>query len=81
MGKFKFTDIFLNESGKSSASGFCGTIIIACGLLGFIVGVADKIFASGNIEIINQSIVLVTLGIGLLSVRKANGTRKRELPI
>jgi hypothetical protein len=68
--KFSFHQLFSNSDGKTSASGFAGILVILAGLVAFLFGVEEFFRASKN-DIMNQSIIVITIGAGLLGVRKS----------
>lgn len=68
--KFSFAQMTSNSDGKTSASGSAGIGCVAVGLIGFLVGVVDH-FIDANNDIMTQSIILITLGAGLLGYRKS----------
>jgi hypothetical protein len=70
ISKFSWGELFSNETGKTSASGFTGVIIALVGTLCFFMGCIDKMFFTKSVDIITQSIVLVGMGVTLLGVRK-----------
>ena len=70
ISKFSWAELFSNETGKTSASGFAGVIISLVGTLCFIMGCIDKMFFTKSVDIITQSIILVGIGVTLLGVRK-----------
>ena len=73
ISKFSWAELFSNDSGKTSGTGFCGIIICMVGTLCFFLGCIDKMWVSESIDIITQSIVLVGIGATLLGVRKVFG--------
>ena len=70
VSKFSFQEIFSNDNGKSSGSGFAGVVICTIGAICFLMGVVDKMFLSHTPDVMNSTIGFVTLGAGLLGVRK-----------
>jgi hypothetical protein len=70
ISKFSWGELFSNETGKTSASGFAGVIISLVGTLCFFMGCVDKMFFTKSVDIITQSIILVGIGVTLLGVRK-----------
>jgi hypothetical protein len=81
ISKFSWAELFSNETGKTSASGFTGVIISLVGTLCFFMGCIDKMFISKEVDIITQSIVFVGIGVTLLGVRKvakSGNVRQKE---
>ena len=70
ISKFSWAELFSNNDGKTSGSGFAGVIICLVGTLCFFLGCIDKMFVSKEIDIITQSIVFVGIGATLLGARK-----------
>lgn len=71
--KFNWKEIFSNNTGKTSGSGFSGVITVVVGLLGFLSGVVMHFttnFAVHGSTVISASITLVGIGAALLGVRK-----------
>jgi len=76
--EFSWAELFSNESGKTSATAFCGVVICISGTLCFVLGCVDKMYVSKTIDIITQSIVFVGIGATLMGVRKVFDSRKTE---
>jgi hypothetical protein len=70
INKFSFAEMTSNESGKTSGSGTVGIVISFIGGLCFLLGSVDKMFFSGTVDILTQSIVVIGIGVGLLGFRK-----------
>lgn len=73
ISKFNWKEIFSNNSGKTSSSGFSGVITVMIGLLGFVAGVVMYWVVgtdSGAGDILINSLGLISLGTVLLGVRK-----------
>lgn len=71
MEKFSFAQLTSNSNGKTSGSGTAGLYIVFIGGLCFVLGCIDKMFLDESIDIITQSIVMVTIGVALLGYRKS----------
>jgi hypothetical protein len=78
--KFSWTEMTSNETGKTSASGTIGVIISLVGALGFLFGIADKMFLNKSVEILDQSIFVIGIGVGLLGYRKGKDLNGPEKP-
>lgn len=74
--EFSWAELFSNESGKTSATAFCGVVICISGTLCFVLGCIDKMYVSKTIDIITQSIVFVGIGATLMGVRKVFDSNK-----
>jgi hypothetical protein len=70
ISKFSWAELFSNNDGKTSGSGFSGVIVCLVGTLCFFLGCIDKMFISKEIDIITQSIIFVGIGATLLGARK-----------
>lgn len=81
ISKFSWAELFSNDNGKTSGSGFVGVIICLVGTLCFFMGCVDKMFISKGIDIITQSIVFVGIGVTLLGTRKFLASKKTEAPV
>ena len=67
---FSLTEACANNTGKTSASGTAGLACVFIGLLCFCVGCADY-FVDQKSDIMLQSIVVISIGGGLLGYRKS----------
>lgn len=76
--QFSWAELFSNESGKTSATAFCGVVICMCGTLCFVLGCIDKMYVSKTVDIITQSIVFVGIGATLMGVRKVYDSKKKS---
>lgn len=81
ISKFSWAELFSNNDGKTSGSGFVGVIICLVGTLCFFLGCIDKMFVSKEIDIITQSIVFVGIGATLLGARKFLGAKTKIEPV
>lgn len=70
INKFSWAQMTSNSDGKTSGSGTMGIFTMGVGLIGFLVGVTDYFIDSKN-DIMTQSIVVITIGAGLLGYRKS----------
>ena len=78
ISKFSWSELFSNDSGKTSGTAFCGIIICLVGSLCFLLGCVDKMWISHSIDIITQSIVFVGIGAALMGVRKVVGQKSND---
>ena len=74
ISKFSFAEMTSNDDGKTSGSGTVGIVISFIGGLCFLLGAVDKMFLSGTVDILTQSIVVIGIGVGLLGYRKGKST-------
>ena len=72
--KFSIAEMTSNDDGKTSGSGTVGIVISFIGGLCFLLGAVDKMFLSGTVDILTQSIVVIGIGVGLLGYRKGKST-------
>ena len=79
--KFSFAQLTSNNNGKTSGSGTMGVLICTAGVLCFVLGCVDKIFINNDIDIITQSMGMVTIGAALLGHRNHISKNERNLPI
>jgi hypothetical protein len=68
--QFSWSELFSNETGKTSSTAFCGVVICVAGTLTFILGCFDKMWVTKSLDVINQSIMFVGIGAALMGVRK-----------
>lgn len=71
MNKFSFAQMTSNSDGKTSGSGTLGVFAGFAGILGFLYGAIDYSFMSKDGTIMSQSIIVLTIGAGLLGYRKS----------
>jgi len=64
---------------KTSVTSTAGAYIILIGGIGFILGCVDKMFLDNSVDIINQSIMMVTIGAGLLGIKNITGGKNQFL--
>jgi hypothetical protein len=74
ISKFSFAEMTSNDDGKTSGSGTTGIFISSIGGLCFLLGAVDKMFLSGTVDILTQSIIVIGIGVGLLGYRKGKST-------
>lgn len=74
ISKFSFAEMTSNDDGKTSGSGTVGIVISFIGGLSFLLGAIDKMFLSGTVDILTQSIIVIGIGVGLLGYRKGKST-------
>ena len=68
--KFSFTEMTSNSNnGKTSATSVAGLYVVAIGGIGFLLGIFDKIFTNSSIEIIDQSVIMTSIGAALLGIK------------
>ena len=70
INKFSFAQMTANNDGKTSGSGTLGVFAGFAGVLGFLWGIIDYSFFSKDSQIMTESIIVITLGAGLLGYRK-----------
>lgn len=75
ISKFSWAELFSNNDGKTSGTAFVGVLICTTGTLCFLMGCIDKMFIGKSLDIINQSIMFVTIGATLLGLRKVVGAK------
>lgn len=78
INKFSFSQLFSNENGKTSGSGWGGVLAVTIGVLCFMLGCVDKMFISHTTDIMTNSAWLVTAGSTLLGVRKYVTTKNPD---
>lgn len=67
--KFSFAEMTSNSNGKTSATSVAGLYVVAIGGIGFILGIFDKLFINSSIEIIDQSVIMTSIGAALLGIK------------
>ena len=77
ISKFSIAEMTSNDDGKTSGSGTVGIVISFIGGLCFFLGAIDKMFLSGTVDILTQSIVVIGIGVGLLGYRKGKSTDEK----
>jgi hypothetical protein len=75
---FSFSQMTSNGDGKTSGSGTMGILICIVGTICFLLGCVDKVFISNDADIITQSIVFVSIGAGLLGLRKFKASSEKS---
>ncbi len=76
--KFSFAEMTSNDNGKTSGSGTLGLFIGFAGVIGFLFGILDYSFWSKDGLIMSQSIIVISIGAGLLGWRKAKEKTKEN---
>ena len=71
MEKFSIAQLTSNSDGKTSGSGTAGVYIVLIGGICFLLGCIDKMFINDSVDILTQSIILITIGATLLGYRKS----------
>lgn len=71
MNKFSWAQMTSNSDGKTSGSGTLGLVAGFAGVLAFLYGTVDYSFMSKDGTIMTQSIIVLTIGAGLLGYRKS----------
>lgn len=71
MNKFVWQQLLSNSDGKTSASGTAGILCILVGLVCFSFGV-EEVWRQGRTDTMTQSIMVITIGAGLLGYRKSH---------
>lgn len=79
--KFTFKEIFINEDGKTSCSGFIGGMAGLAAILGFVVSLIGWFAQLDNLELIsNNSLQFLGISALLLGVRKgASAVIKKKI--
>lgn len=68
--KWSYAEMTSNEDGKTSASGTMGSFTILIGLIGFLFSLAMAAFFNGTAEYVYISVMVISIGAGLLGYRK-----------
>jgi hypothetical protein len=71
ISRFSIAEMCSNDTGKTSGSGTVGVIVSLVGAFTFFLGAIDKMLLSGTVDILSQSIIVITIGVGLLGYRKS----------
>ena len=78
IGKFSFAEMFSDLNGKTSGTAVCGVIISLIGAICFLMGTIKFTFFSvsaGFETVLLQSVAVITLGVGIITVRNFNPTK------
>lgn len=67
---WSYAEMTSNEDGKTSASGTMGSFTILIGLIGFLFSLIMAAFFSGTAEYVYISVMVISIGAGLLGYRK-----------
>jgi hypothetical protein len=78
VSKFSWAELFSNDNGKTSGTGFCGVVICVVGTICFFLGCIDKMWITHTIDVITQSIVFVGIGATLMGFRKVANNKAAE---
>lgn len=78
ISKFSWSELFSNSDGKTSGTAFTGIVIAMAGTFCFVLGCIDRMFLSSSIDVISQSIVFVSIGAGLVGVRKVVDSKSQQ---
>lgn len=73
--KFSWAQAFSDANGKSTVMPIAGITIIVTGCIGFLIGAATK-----NSDLLNQSVIMTTIGASVLVGRKIINGKPGELP-
>ena len=79
MERFSFAQLTSNSDGKTSGSGTAGLYIVFIGGVCFFLGCIDKMFLDKSVDILTQSIILISIGATLLGYRKSKDSGVTEL--
>lgn len=79
MERFSFAQLTSNSDGKTSGSGTAGLYIVFIGGVCFFLGCVDKMFLDKSVDILTQSIILISIGATLLGYRKSKDSGVTEL--
>lgn len=71
INKFSWQQLLSNSDGKTSASGTAGILCTLIGLAGFCFGI-EEMWRQGKTDTMSQSIIVITIGAGLLGYRKSH---------
>ena len=77
ISKFSLAEMTSNDDGKTSGSGTVGIVISFIGGFCFLLGSIDKMFLSGTVDILTQSIIVIGIGVGLLGYRKGKSVDEK----
>ncbi len=77
ISKFSWAEMTSNDNGKTSGSGTVGIIISFIGGFCFLLGSIDKMFLTGTVDILTQSIIVIGIGVGLLGYRKGKSVGEK----
>lgn len=79
MERFSFAQLTSNSDGKTSGSGTAGLYIVFIGGFCFFLGCVDKMFLDKSVDILTQSIILISIGATLLGYRKSRDSGVTDL--
>lgn len=70
INKFSWPQLFSNNDGKTSGSGFLGVIIGITGCLAFLAGVVDTMFITKGQIVINAAVTVIGIAAAMITARK-----------
>jgi len=79
MDRFSFGQLTSNSDGKTSGSGTAGLYIVFIGGVCFFLGCIDKMFLDKSVDILTQSIIMISIGATLLGYRKSKDSGIEEI--
>jgi len=68
--KWSWGEMTSNDNGKTSITGTSGFICLMIGLLGFVFSLIASAYKGLNIEYVYASIIVISIGSGLLGYKK-----------
>ena len=77
ISKFNFGELFSNDTGKTSGSGFSGVIGFLIASASFLLGVVDKMWISHTPDIMINALTFAGICAGLLGLRKIFNNKEK----